>query len=67
MGFHAQIQLQVLFSRVNWLSPFEHSRLHVAPNYFFLQFDFKGSFKSKLYKIQTLIALNLNNTTFSYC
>ena len=54
MGFHAQIQEQVLFSRVNWLSPFEHSRLHVAPNYFFLQFDFKGSFKSKLYKIQTL-------------
>ena len=67
MGFHAQIQLQVLFSRVNWLSPFEHSRLHVAPNYFFLQFDFKRSFKSKLYKIQTLIALNLNNTTFTYC
>ena len=37
MGFHAQIQLQVLFSRVNWLSPFEHSRLHVADDYFFLQ------------------------------
>ena len=65
MGFHAQIQLQVLFSRVNWLSPFEHSLLHVAPNYMQLLFssiDFKWSFQSKLYKIQTLIASNLNNT-----
>ena len=65
MGFHAQIQEQVLFSRVNWLSPFEHSLLHVAPNYMQLLFssiDFKWSFQSKLYKIQTLIASNVNNT-----